>query len=165
MKNLEMLKQVQAFVFDVDGVMTDSTMLVTEGGQLLRRMNVRDGYALKRLVKIGYPVGCITGGSSQGVVHRLKGLGLQHIYIGIEDKVPVLTKLLEELGVSPQHTLYMGDDMPDYEVMKMVGCPTCPADADTEILKIAKYVTKAAGGKGCVREAIETVLRIQQRWI
>ena len=165
MKNLELLKQVQAFIFDVDGVMTDSTMLVTEGGQLLRRMNVRDGYALKKLVKLGIPVACITGGTSQGVVHRLKGLGLQHIYVGIEDKVPVLTKLMKELGLNPQHTLYMGDDMPDYEAMQMAGCIACPADADTEILKISKYVTKASGGKGCVREAIETVLRIQQRWI
>ncbi len=164
MMDLDKLLRIKAFVFDVDGVLTDGSVLVTEGGQLLRRMSVRDGYALKKLIELKIPVACITGGSSQGVIKRLQGLGLRDIYAGIEHKLPVLDSWLQKYNLSYADILYMGDDMPDYETIKLAGCAACPADADIEILRIAHVVTSAKGGRGCVREVIEKVLRVQERW-
>ncbi len=161
---LEFFHQVKAFYFDVDGVMTDGSLLVTESGEFLRRMSTRDGFAMKLAVKLGYPIGVITGGSSLGVEKRLQLLGVSPIYSGIQSKGPVFQEHIQSAGIDPQTILYMGDDYPDMEVMPQVGIPACPADAIPEIQRICAYISPFAGGDGCVRDVIEKTLRIQKKW-
>lgn len=161
---LATFEPIRALVFDVDGVFTDSRLLVTEAGELLRQMNARDGFALKCALEAGLQVAIITGGTSQGVVRRFEVLGVQHIWSGVRHKAPVLQQFLTQQGISPQHTLYMGDDLPDLPPLQMVGLPTCPADAAPEVLATAAYVSPYAGGAGCVRDVIEKVLKLQHRW-
>ena len=167
MNELENFADITTFVFDVDGVLTNSQLLVLENGKLLRHMNVRDGYAIKRAVNMGYKVAIITGGKSQGVVTRLRNLGVVDIYYGISDKVEAYREFmyLYDDEIDYENVLYMGDDVPDYEVMRLVGMPTCPNDACPEILSIAKYVSHAKGGQGAVRDVIERVLRLKGHWL
>ena len=155
---------ISAFAFDIDGVMTDNTIQVTETGELLRTMHIRDGYALQWAIKQGYPIAIITGGSSQGVIARLQKLGIQAIFSGVTDKLTVLQTWCTEQQINPDEVLYMGDDIPDIAPMQAVGLPTCPADACSETLQLAKYVSPIAGGKGCVRDVIEKVLKLQGKW-
>ncbi len=164
MNELERFRQVQTFFFDVDGVFTNNDLLCTEAGELLRMMNVRDGYALKRAVKAGYQLVIITGGSSMGVVSRLKALGVTDIFSGIQDKLPVLKKYMEENGISPDQCLYMGDDLPDLEVMQWVDFSACPSDAVPEIKAIADYISPLPGGRGCVRDVIEKTMKLAGKW-
>ena len=126
---LKAFANVKAFFFDVDGVMTDGSLLVTENGEFLRRMSTRDGFAMKLAIRLGYPIGVITGGSSRGVEHRLHLLGVDPIFSGIQDKEPVFLDYLNQSGLRPSEILYMGDDYPDIEIMAHVGLPACPADA------------------------------------
>lgn len=156
--------RVTTFFFDVDGVMTDGSLLVTESGEFLRRMSTRDGLAIKLAVKAGYSVGVITGGTSLGVEKRLHLLGIDPVLSGIQDKYPVFADQLRHSGVPVEHVLYMGDDLPDLEIMRVVGLAACPADAIPEIQEISRYVSPFKGGEGCVRDVIETTLRIQGRW-
>lgn len=167
MNELEYFGSITTFVLDVDGVLTDSGVLVLENGKLLRKMNVRDGYAIKRAIKMGYKVAIITGGKSQGVVTRLRNLGVVDIYYGISDKVEAYREFmyLYEDEIAYENVLYMGDDIPDYEVMRLVGLPACPNDACPEILAIAKYVSHARGGQGAVRDVIERTLRLNGHWL
>lgn len=164
MNQLEQFSGIETFIFDVDGVLTNNQLLVTEAGELLRQMNVRDGYALKRAVEQGYQVAIITGGRSEGVRLRLEGLGVSDIYTGISDKLEVYEAYLEKYSLSGDKVLYMGDDMPDYPVMCKVGLPTCPADAAPQLFEIATYISPCKGGGGCVRDVIEKVLRINGDW-
>ena len=165
MNELERFREVTTFIFDVDGVLTNSQLLVQEDGSLLRQMNVRDGYAIKRALQEGYRVCVITGGSSRGVVDRLRGLGVDDIYHGIADKVSAYREYMGQYDLDDAGVLYMGDDVPDYGVMRLVGFPACPRDACPEILSLAKYVSHAGGGAGAVRDVIERVLRLHQQWI
>lgn len=167
MNELENFGEITTFIFDVDGVLTNSQLLVLENGKLLRQMNVRDGYAIKRAISMGYKVAIITGGKSQGVVTRLRNLGVVDIYYGISDKVEAYREFmyLYEDEITYENVLYMGDDVPDYEVMRLVGLPACPNDACPEILSIAKYVSHANGGQGAVRDVIERVLRLKGHWL
>lgn len=164
MNNLEAFGNVRTFIFDVDGVMTNSQLLVTEEGQLLRSMSVRDGFALKVAVRAGYRVAVITGGSSEGVVKRLRALGVSHIYAGVQKKIEVYESFMQEFNLRHENALYMGDDLPDYEVMLKVGLPACPADAVPEIMRISNYVSPKKGGEGCARDVIERVLRLHDKW-
>ncbi|MEM7573717.1 MAG: HAD-IA family hydrolase [Bacteroidota bacterium] len=167
MNELEKFHEIDTFLFDVDGVFTDSQLLVTENGELLRQMNVRDGYAVKLAIRQGYRVGIITGGSSEGVKLRLQGLGVRDIFLGISEKIAAYETYLERYQINLNgegRILYMGDDMPDYEVMRRVGLPCCPSDAAAEIVGICKYISPREGGKGCVRDVIEKVLKIQGKW-
>lgn len=164
MNHLEKFRNIHTFIFDVDGVLTDCTILVTEDGNLLRTMNMRDGYAIKRAVNAGYRICIITGGTSEGVRLRLEGLGASDIYMGRQEKLETYEEIIDEYDLDEEGILYMGDDLPDYPVMRRVGLPTCPADAAPEILSIAKYVSIYGGGKGCVREVIEKVMRLQGQW-
>lgn len=164
MNQLDRLRDITTFIFDVDGVLTNAEVLVTEQGELLRTMNVRDGYAMKIALEQGYSIAIITGGRSSGVVIRLRNLGITAIYTGISDKLSVYEDLLEEFQWKPEEILYMGDDVPDHPVMRKVGVAACPADAIPEILQICQYIATAPGGKGCVREIIEKTLRIQSKW-
>ncbi len=164
MNYLEQFRDIETFIFDVDGVLTDGQVLVMEDGSLLRRMSLRDGYAIKRAVKEGYNVCIITGSKSEGVKLRLQGLGVEHIYTGIEDKLKVFEKYVDDNKLDEGTVLYMGDDLPDYAVMRRVGLPACPRDAAHEMIEISKYVSPFDGGKGCVRDVIEKVLKLNGHW-
>ena len=165
MNQLEQFKDVKTFIFDVDGVLTDSSVLVMEDGKLLRKMSIRDGYALKRAVKAGYHVCIITGGKSEGVKTRLQGLGIKDIYLGASDKLECFEEYISTYELDPTHILYMGDDVPDYPVMKRVGLPVCPHNAVPEIIEIAQYISPLKGGEGCARDVIEKVLRLNGNWV
>ncbi len=162
---LNKLSQIKAFIFDVDGVLTDGTVHVTETGEQLRRFSIKDGYALQLSVKRGFPIAIISGGRSQSVVSRLKGLGIQDIYIGVDIKTDAFEEFLLIHDLQPEHILYMGDDIPDFPVMKLVGLPACPADAAEEIKAISQYISPKNGGEGCVRDVLEKVLKVQGQWL
>jgi len=160
----ELLRNVKAFAFDVDGVFTDGTVILHPSGDLLRSSNTRDGYAVHVAIEKGFPIAIISGGKSESVKERFKGLGVTDIYLGITDKTEALEDFRFKYGIEPSEILYMGDDLPDYGVMKKVGIPTCPADAAPEIRGISVYVSNYPGGKGCVRDVIEQVLRLNEKW-
>lgn len=161
---LEKLKNIKAFILDIDGVLTDATVLVTEAGEQLRRFNVRDGYALQLAVKKGYKVSAISGGKSASVVLRLQGLGITDVYLGIDKKLDVYTDFIKTHDLKHEEVLYMGDDIPDVPVMKLVGLACCPADAVEEVKALSEYISTAKGGYGCVRDIIEKVLKVQGLW-
>lgn len=164
MNNLELFGQITTLIFDVDGVFTNSELLITEEGHLLRTMNTRDGYAVKMALKAGYNVAIITGGNSLGVSKRLERLGIEDIYSGSQNKIEAFNDYLSKKGLSTDEILYMGDDLPDYEVMTKVALPVCPNDADPMILELSKYISSKAGGKGCVRDVIERIMRLNDQW-
>ncbi len=165
MNELERFQDITTFIFDVDGVLTNSQLIVMEDGSLLRQMNVRDGYAIKRALEQGYNICVITGGKSQGVVSRLQNLGVVDVYYGVQDKVEVYRDYMDLYELDDANVLYMGDDVPDYEVMRLVGFPACPQDACPEILSISKYVSHLGGGGGAVRDVIERTLRLHGKWM
>lgn len=161
---LEKLKSVKAFIFDVDGVLTDGIVHVTETGEQLRQFNIKDGYALQLAVKRGYKIAIITGGRSAGVMLRLRGLGITDVFMQVDSKIEVYQQFLSDNQLTADDILYMGDDIPDLPVMKLAGLPVCPQDAAEEIKTISTYISPLNGGKGCVRDIIEKVLKIQTRW-
>ncbi|MEM9820643.1 MAG: 3-deoxy-D-manno-octulosonate 8-phosphate phosphatase [Bacteroidota bacterium] len=164
MNFLEKFREIDTFVLDVDGVLTNGELLIMEDGSLLRKMNVRDGYAIKRAIEEGYEVAVISGGHSEGVIKRLGKLGITTIYTNVKDKKSCYLSFTELNNLDHAGILYMGDDLPDYEVMRLVGLPCCPRDAAVEILELSQYISPVAGGKGCVRDVIEKVLRLHGRW-
>jgi 3-deoxy-D-manno-octulosonate 8-phosphate phosphatase (KDO 8-P phosphatase) len=161
---LHQFKNINTIVLDVDGVLTDGTLLVMPGGLMVRRMNIKDGYALQLAVKKGYHVAIISGGDSPEVKERLLKLGVTDVYMKVKDKLSVLQDYLLLNGLDAASTAYMGDDIPDYDVMKVVALPSCPADAATEIKEIAAYVSPLNGGAGCVRDLIEKIMRVRGDW-
>lgn len=161
----EGLRTVKAFVFDVDGVLSSPQVWLHPSGDLMRTMNTKDGYALQYAVKRGYPIGIITGGNTESVAMRFKGLGITDIYLGSSYKLDDLKDFLFKYDLKPEDILYMGDDLPDYEVMTKVGIPCCPSDAVEEIKSVSHYISPFAGGKGCARDVIEQVLRLHGRWM
>lgn len=166
MKNFkEQLHNVKAFAFDVDGVFTNGIILIHPSGELLRTSNTRDGYAVHKAVQLGFPVAIISGGKSESVRERFKGIGVTDIYLGTTDKVEALEDFRFKYGLELSDILFMGDDLPDWEVMQRVGFPTCPADAAPEIIAISAYVSSYGGGKGCVRDIIEQVLKLKGLWL
>lgn len=160
----EYLANITTFIFDVDGVLTDGTITVTTNGELLRNMNIKDGFALKTAIDAGFNVCVISGGSNEGVRIRLAALGIKAIYLGVHDKIEQLNAYMNRHNISTTQVLYMGDDIPDYPVMELVGLPCCPQDAVPEIKSISKYVSHKSGGKGAVRDVIEQVLKVQNKW-
>lgn len=164
MNTLEQFTKVKTFVFDVDGVLTNSHLLATEDGHLLRSVNIKDGYAIQLAVKKGYNVWIISGGTSEAIRTRFQRLGMTEVHIRITDKKKLLHELIEKNQVETDTILYMGDDIPDYAVMQACGVPTCPADACTEIKAVATYVSPFEGGCGCVRDVIEKVLKLNGDW-
>ncbi|UJH92905.1 HAD-IIIA family hydrolase [Antarcticibacterium sp. 1MA-6-2] len=161
----EYLNHINTFIFDVDGVLTDGSIQVSTDGELLRTMNIKDGYALKTAQLAGYNVCIISGGKNEGVRKRLRDLGITNIYLGIQDKVEQLNEFFDIYEVDAQNVLYMGDDIPDLYPMRLVGLPCCPQDAAAEIKEISRYVSHKKGGKGCVRDVIEQVLKVQGKWL
>lgn len=160
----EILNDITTFIFDIDGVLTDSSVHVTPDGEMLRIMNIRDGFAMKAAIESGYNVCVISGGSNEGVRIRLRNLGLTDIHLGSSDKVKTFKEYTEMYNIHPDQVLYMGDDIPDYHVMQLVGLPTCPQDAVSEIKAISKYISHKNGGRGAVREVIEQVMKVQGKW-
>ncbi len=160
----EYLKDITTFVFDVDGVFTDGTLLITTEGEMLRKMSVKDGYALKTALTKGYNVCIISGGTNEGVRNRLKGLGVSDIYLGAHHKEEPLKEYLDSNGIDPRNVLYMGDDLPDIPPMLSVGLPTCPQDAVPEVKAASKYISHKVGGDECVRDVIEQVLKVRGDW-
>ncbi len=164
MSLLDQFKQVKCFAFDVDGVLTDGSVLLLDDGQMARTMNTKDGYALQLAVKKGFAMIVISGGGNEGVQQRLNKLGVADVYINVKDKKSLLQSILQEKNIDASAVLYMGDDIPDYEAMQMCGLPCCPADAVAEIKTISKYIASPGGGRGCVREVIEKVLKLAGHW-
>ncbi|EGV43846.1 HAD-IIIA family hydrolase [Bizionia argentinensis JUB59] len=160
----EYLEHITTFIFDVDGVLTDGSVTVLTSGEMLRRMNIKDGYALKTAVDKGYNVCIISGGSNEGVRSRLQGLGIKDIFLKSHNKIEQLNVYLTQKSIKLENVLYMGDDIPDYPVMKMVGLPCCPQDAAPEIKVISQYISHKNGGEGAVRDVIEQVLKVQDNW-
>ncbi|MDA9183882.1 HAD-IIIA family hydrolase [Flavobacteriaceae bacterium] len=165
MKNYKtLLPNIKTFIFDVDGVLTDGKILITNEGELLRSFDTKDGYAMKCALVQGYKIAIITGGRNQGVEERFKELGVYDIYMGAHYKLDAFQDLLDNYDLDPETILYIGDDVPDIPVMEKVGLGCCPADAVSDVKAMADYVSHKNGGEGCVRELIEQVLRVQGKW-
>lgn len=160
----EKLKDVRLIALDVDGVLTDNSLLCTEDGQLLRTMNARDGYAIAKAIKEGIQIIFITGGTSSGVLKRLENLGSVKVFSGIHKKLPVLQTYCEENNIAQTNAFYMGDDILDLSSVRWAGVSACPKDAVQEVKSIAQYICTHEGGRGCVREVIELILRHQNKW-
>ncbi len=166
MTNLkEDLQYIRAFVFDVDGVFTNGEVILYPGGEFLRTVNIKDGYAVQYCVKKGYPVAIVTGGNSETVRERFTRLGVTDIYLKSDNKIDDYEDFLHKYDLEHKNILYMGDDLPDYEIMKKAGFPTCPADAVEEIRQLSVYISDKKGGEGCVRDVIEQVLRLHGKWM
>jgi 3-deoxy-D-manno-octulosonate 8-phosphate phosphatase (KDO 8-P phosphatase) len=161
---LSEFKKVRVFIFDVDGVLTDGSLLLLEDGQWARRMNIKDGYALQLAIKTGYQVFVLSGSQSDAVMGRLQKLGVQHIKMSVTDKVAQIKEWQSLHHFSLEETLYMGDDIPDIAAMTIAGLPSCPSDAVDEVREKAKYVSHQSGGMGCVRDVIEKTLKLNGDW-
>jgi len=160
----ERLKKITTFCLDVDGVLTNSDLLIANDGKLWRTMNARDGLAMRWAIEHKYNVAIITGGRNDSVAERLKALGVQDVFLAAFNKVNVIEKYMADKNLSKEEILFMGDDVIDLGVMKEAGFSACPYDADTEVKKIADYISPIKGGKGCVRDIIEKTLRLKGHW-
>ena len=164
MNVLELFNKITCFVFDVDGVLTDGTLLVLPNAVMARRMNIKDGYALQLAVKRGYQVVIISGGNSAEVKDRLEKLGVHQVLMQVTDKATALQQFMETNQLVKEQVLFMGDDIPDLEVMQHVGLACCPNDAANEIKSISQYISHLKGGEGCARDVIEKVLKLRNDW-
>ncbi|MDB2384892.1 HAD-IIIA family hydrolase [Polaribacter sp.] len=160
----QLLHKITTFIFDVDGVLTNGMLTIMPSGELVRHMNVKDGYAMKNALNQGYKIFIITGGTNQSVKSRLDALGINEVYLGAHDKLVQYKEILEKHNITPDEIVYMGDDIPDVPVMQKVGLPTCPNDAVREVQETAKYISDKKGGEGCVRDILEQVLKVQGKW-
>jgi 3-deoxy-D-manno-octulosonate 8-phosphate phosphatase (KDO 8-P phosphatase) len=158
------LNLVKAFIFDVDGVLTNGSVTLMPDGEQVRVMNIKDGYALQLAIKKGYKIAIISGGRSEMVRKRLNGLGIMDVYLGSQTKIDQYNEFISIYGLKPEEILYMGDDLPDYEVMQRIGVPTCPSDSAPEIRDISVYISDRKGGEGAVRDVIEQVMRVHGHW-
>lgn len=158
------LKNITTLIFDVDGVLTDGSLILTADGEMVRTMNTKDGYAIRLAIKKGFRIVAITGGSDLMVEKRLRYLGLTDIYLGSRNKLDSLEDLVFSYNLKPEEILFMGDDIPDLEVMKRVGLACCPNDAVADIRSICEYISLLDGGKGCVRDIIEQTMKVQGKW-
>lgn len=159
------LSKIKAFVFDVDGVLSCDVVSLSAEGDPMRTVNIKDGYALQLAVKKGYEVAIITGGYTEAVKTRFSRLGITHIYMRSAVKVRDYNDFIEKTGLKAEEILYAGDDIPDYEVMKLVGLPVAPADAALEIKQIARYISHKKGGEGVARDVIEQTMKAQGQWM
>lgn len=161
---LEQFKKITTFIFDVDGVLTDGSLLLLDNGVQARRMNIKDGYALQLAVKMGYRILIVSGSQSEQVIQRLQKLGISDVHMSVSDKKSLIEEYMKKKKLQNEEVLYMGDDIPDLPAMSVVGLPTCPADAATEIKQAAAYISSVYGGFGCVRDVIEKVLKLNDHW-
>ncbi len=161
---LKAFGRITTFMFDVDGVLTDGGILVLETGDMARTMNTKDGYALQLAIKKGYNIFIITGGGKSGVEKRLNNLGIHEIYFQAHDKRTCVEELIKKYRLDKEEILFMGDDMPDVPAFDAVGMSACPADAVPDVKNSSMYVSPVKGGRGCVRDVLEKVMRARGDW-
>ena len=161
----ELLRHITTFIFDYDGVLTDGSVIMTSQGEGYRISNVKDGYALQLAIKNGYRVAVISGAVSVSLEQRMKALNVTDVFMGVENKIELFNEYLRKNNIRAEEVLFMGDDIPDYEVMLASGLPVCPSDAAEEIKKISRYISHFSGGKGCARDVIEQVMKVQGKWM
>ena len=159
------LKRIKALFFDVDGVLSTETIQQGPDGEPQRTVNIKDGYALRLAQMSGLHVAIITGARVEAIRRRYELLGIDDVFLSCAVKTETYDKLKQRYAISDDEVLYMGDDIPDYELMRLVGCPVCPADAAPEIKDISIYVSHLRGGYGCVRDVVEQVLKAQGKWM
>lgn len=160
----EDIARVKAFVFDVDGVMTDGGIIPTPDGDFIRRYYAKDGYAMAYAIREGYKICVISGGRGEMLRRRLEMLGVERMYLNCMDKITAIKEFMSDYDLAAEEVIYMGDDIPDLECMRVVGIPVCPADACMEVIEASRYVSEYNGGYGAVRDIVEQVLRVQGRW-
>lgn len=159
------LQKIKAIIFDVDGVLSAETITLATDGEPLRTVNIKDGYAIQLAQKLGLRIIILTGGNTDAVRIRYEHLGVEDIYMGCAVKLKTYEEIKNKYSYTDEEILYMGDDIPDYQVMKQAGCPCCPADACTDVKEISLYVSNKKGGYGCGRDVIEQVLRAKGMWL
>ena len=159
------LNSIKALIFDVDGVLSKPVMALSPNGDPVRTVNVKDGYAMQLAVKMGLHLCIITGARVEEVRKRYEGLGIKDVYIASSIKINDFEHFVEKYSLKPEEILYMGDDIPDWQVMSRCGLPCCPADAAPEIKAVCRYISPLKGGEGCVRDVLEQVLRVQGKWM
>ena len=159
------LSKIRAIIFDVDGVLSAETITLHPNGEPMRTVNIKDGYAIQLAMKLGLRIVILTGGTTESVRMRYERLGVEDVYMGCAVKLKTYDEFLAKYGLQDEEVMYMGDDVPDYEIMQRVGCPVCPADACPDIKEISIYVSHQRGGYGCGRDVIEQVLRAQGKWV
>lgn len=159
------LTKIKAFAFDVDGVLSPSTIPLGEDGLPRRMVNIKDGYVLQLAIKKGYKIAIITGGKSDAIKARYESLGISDIFMGSSKKLPILIDWLRKEGLNPEEVIYMGDDIPDLQCMRYVGLPCAPFDAVWEVRQTATYISKLTGGYGCVRDVVEQVMKAHNDWL
>lgn len=160
----EDLMNVKAFAFDVDGVLSQQMITMYPNGEPMRTANIKDGYALQLAIKKGYKIAIITGGKTEAIANRFRSLGIEDVFMGVSDKLPVFNDWMALHGLNASEVMYMGDDIPDLPVMRIVGLAVAPADAAEEIKEVSKYISNRNGGEGCVRDVVEQVLRAHSHW-
>lgn len=158
------LTKIKALMLDVDGVLSKETISMNEDGIPERTVNIKDGYAIQLAVKLGVLVAIVTGGNSEAIYKRYRNLGVEEIHLGSKIKIEVFRELLAKYNLNADEVIFMGDDIPDYEVMQACGCPCCPKDAAAEIRAISTYISLRKGGRGCVRDVLEQVMKAQEKW-
>lgn len=159
------LTKIRAIIFDLDGVLSASTISLGMDGSPLRTVNIKDGYAIQLAMKMGLRIAILSGCKIEAVRHRYEGLGMEDIFLGAAVKIQVYEQFLEKYGLKDDEVMFMGDDIPDLEVMRRVGCPVCPADACSEVKVVSLYVSQQKGGYGCGRDVIEQTLKAQDKWL
>ena len=159
------LSKIRAIIFDLDGVLSASTISLGVDGFPLRTVNIKDGYAIQLAMKMGLRIAILSGCKIEAVRHRYEGLGMEDIFLGAAVKIQIYEQFLQKYGLKDEEVMFMGDDIPDLEVMRRVGCPVCPADACPEIKSVSLYVSQQKGGYGCGRDVIEQTLKAQEKWL
>lgn len=159
------LSKIKAIIFDVDGVLSEETIPLHPSGEPMRTVNIKDGYAIQLAMKLGLRIVILTGGTTESVRLRYVNLGVRDVFMGCSIKIKIYEEFKAKYGLYDENIIYMGDDIPDYEIMQHCGCPCCPADACSDIRSISKYVSRYPGGRGCARDIIEQVLRAQGKWM
>lgn len=159
------LQKIKAIIFDVDGVLSAETITLSSQGEPLRTVNIKDGYAIQLAVKMGLRIVILTGGVTEAVRLRYERLGVEDIYMGCAVKIKTYDEFLAKYGLSDAEVMYMGDDVPDLEVLRRVGCPACPQDACSDVKESCRYISNYRGGYGCGRDVIEQTLRAQGKWL
>lgn len=159
------LKKIKAIIFDIDGVLSAETITLSSDGVPLRTVNIKDGYASQLAMKLGLRIVVMTGANVSSICRRYEGLGVEDIYVGCAVKIKAYDAFLDQYGLTDEEVMYMGDDIPDLQVMRRVGCPVCPKDACPEIKEASVYVSDCIGGHGCGRDVVEQTLRAQGKWV